>query len=191
MSHLKVKGVVLGSLFHTFLEPDKTCLSREGRGMGHPFLNILIGRYKPSQDKGMWGKGSYLWLLQYCPVYIEGYIYTILTGWEIRHTVSNEGGRGHRPSPGAAGSRDWACAHGPPRQIQRMRVFQAVCIVFISPLKYDCAFLSLYRACFVRVLPCFRVVYLSGHTVYTAPFVHLHARKHMLAVSVVTADPRK
>ena len=49
--------------------------------------------------------------------------------------------------------------------------------------------------CFVRVFSvfcvCFSVVYLSGHTVYTAPFLHLHARKHMLATSVVAADCRK
>ena len=52
-------------------------------------------------------------------------------------------------------------------------------------MKYNCVFLCLYCACFVRVLPCFRVVQLSGHTVYTAPFPHLHVRKHMLAASVV------
>ena len=44
-------------------------------------------------------------------------------------------------------------------------------------------FLGMYCACFVRVLPCFIVVYLSGRTVYTTPFMQ-HAGKHMLPVSV-------
>ena len=59
------------------------------------------------------------------------------------------------------------------------------------PLKYDYAFLGLYCVCFVPVLQCFSVVYLSGHTVYTAPFAHLHMRKHMLPASVVTTDRGK
>ena len=59
------------------------------------------------------------------------------------------------------------------------------------PLKYDCAFLGLCCACFVRVLPCFSVVYLLGHTVYTAPFQQLHVRKHMLAASVMTTDRKQ
>ena len=45
-----------------------------------------------------------------------------------------------------------------------------------------------FWACIVRVLSCFCVVFLSGHTIYTAPFPHLHARKHMLAASVVTGE---
>ena len=55
-----------------------------------------------------------------------------------------------------------------------------------------------FWACIVRVLcvycACiagFRVVYLSGHTVCTAPFPQLHARKHMLTASVSVADHRK
>ena len=49
----------------------------------------------------------------------------------------------------------------------------------------------MYCACFVRVLLCFSVVHLAGHTVYTASFLHVHARKHMLAASVVAANRRK
>ena len=75
-------------------------------------------------------------------------------------------------------------------QTQGVRIFHHVCIVFISPLKYDCAFSGLYCACFVRVLSCFSAVYLSGHTLYTASFSHLHARKHMLTASVSVADRR-
>ena len=38
---------------------------------------------------------------------------------------------------------------------------------------------------------CFVNVYLSGQTVYTASFPHLHARKPILGASVVTSDRRK
>ena len=49
-----------------------------------------------------------------------------------------------------------------------------------------------FRACIVRVLSVYCCVfYLSGHTVYTAPFWRLHAGKHMLAASVVSGDHRK
>ena len=43
-----------------------------------------------------------------------------------------------------------------------------------------CARIDVYLCCLSMI-----------HTVYTAPFLHLHARIHMLAASIVTGDRRK
>ena len=45
-------------------------------------------------------------------------------------------------------------------------------------------------ACIVPVLCVYCRVFVLGHTVYTAPFSHVNARKHMLPASVAVADRR-
>ena len=50
----------------------------------------------------------------------------------------------------------------------------------------------MFCLCILRVFLCVYLCCLSMiHTVYTAPFPHLHARKHMLTASVSVADRRK
>ena len=78
---------------------------------------------------------------------LESAKYAILTGWEIRHAVSVEGGGLEAQGRGAAGH---------PRAIQRVRVFYPVCIVFISPPGAELCMLPGYCACFVRVVLCLR-----------------------------------
>ena len=74
---------------------------------------------------------------------LESAKYTILTGWEILHAVSLEGGRLEAQGRGAAGH---------PRAIQRLRVFYPVCIVFISPPGAELCILPGYCAYFLRVV---------------------------------------
>ena len=75
-------------------------------------------------------------------------IYTILTGCCIRQ------GGPFAPGPveGPQAPETGPGANGPPRRIQHVRVFQPVCIVFISP---PGVYLSQYFACFVRVFVLF------------------------------------
>ena len=49
------------------------------------------------------------------------------------------------------GSRDPGPANSPPRRIQRVSIFQPVCIVFISPPRVELRILSMYFACKVCV----------------------------------------
>ena len=89
----------------------------------------------------------------------------------------------HRPSRGSRRFPRLGLCTRPPERDTACENFLASLYYLFHPLKYECAFLGLYCACY-RVC-------LSGHTVYTAPFPHLHAGKHMLAASVVTVDRRK
>ena len=88
---------------------------------------------------------------------------------------------------GAAGSQDPEPANGPPGWIQCVRIFYHVSNVFIPPPGVELRVLSLYFAGFVRVF----VLFIDDtYCIYSA-FSALHARKHMLAASVATADCRK
>ena len=88
---------------------------------------------------------------------------------------------------GAAGSRNPGPPNGHPRGIECVRIFYHVSIVFISPPGEEFCVLSVYSACFVRVF----VLFIDDtYCIYSA-FSVVHARKHMLAASVVTCDRRK
>ena len=63
------------------------------------------------------------------------------------------------------------------------------CIYFTScsRIVHSIFVLCVFCACIDVHLCCLSMI----HTVYTAPFPHLHTRKHMLAASVVTGNRRK
>ena len=66
-----------------------------------------------------------------------------------------------------------------------MRIFQPVCIVFISPPGVEVCLLPLYCACFVRVSCVFHVVYVSPVRTLPASMCFPRVRRRIGAVQSV------
>ena len=73
-------------------------------------------------------------------------------------------------------------ANGPPRQIQHVRFFQPVCIVFISPPEIEVCVLCVYFPCFERVVRCLR--FSDQHTTSQHVFPSLVVRNGRSAYSM-------